>query len=125
MFLPIRPTFIPFYAPQQHQPPRVTQRRFWNSPDRCRPRRSCVGFLRSWSDLVDGKCTARLSAETRNERLEPLGSHGFETRLAGCRSGVKIKEGSDISFVGSGDGIAFVDEGEEERFSKERVCRFG
>ncbi len=35
---------------------------------------------------------------------------------AGRGGGVEVEERADVCFVGAGDGIAFVDEGEEEGF---------
>lgn len=49
---------------------------------------------------------------------------GGEAGGARGRGGVEVEEGADVGFVGAGDGVAFVDEGEEEGFAG-RAGRWG
>lgn len=42
---------------------------------------------------------------------------GGETIGARGGGGVEVEEGADVGLVGAGDGVAFVDEGEEEGFA--------
>lgn len=54
-----------------------------------------------------------------------FGDRGQEAGCAGSGRSVEVEEGAHVGFVGARDGIAFVDEGEEERFAGEGGGRLG